>query len=71
MVEVVYLTSETKTPMTITARKLASRSEKMQKIVRQIQAGDFPLEEDARVCPRCPSFFVCGIVPSGPLRRKS
>lgn len=71
VVEVVYLTSETKTPMTITARKVATRSEKMQKIVRQIQAGDFPLEEDARVCPRCPSFFVCGSLPSGPLRRKS
>lgn len=71
VVEVVYLTSETKTPMTITARKVATRSEKMQKIVRQIQAGDFPLQEDARVCPRCPSFFVCGSLPSGSLRKKS
>lgn len=70
-VEVVYLTSETKAPMTITARKVAARSEKMQKIIAQIQAGDFPLEEDARVCPRCPSFFVCGSLPAGGLSIKS
>ena len=70
-VEVVYLTSETRSPMVITPRKIATRRQKVQEIVRQIQAGDFPQEEDARVCPRCPSFFICGNIPAGSLSKKS
>lgn len=71
LVEVVYLTSELKAAMTLTERKLTTRTQKAQEIVRQIQGGEFPLDEDPRTCPRCPSFFVCGSVPAGSLRIKS
>lgn len=71
VVEVIYLTSEAKIPMTLTSRKASSRRDKAQEIVRKIQGGDFPVQEDARVCPRCPSFFICGSIPPGTLRKKS
>jgi len=71
LVEVVYLTSELKAAMSLTERKLTTRTQKAQEIVRQIQGGEFPLDEDPRSCPRCPSFFVCGSVPAGSLSIKN
>jgi DNA helicase-2/ATP-dependent DNA helicase PcrA len=64
-VEVTYLTSETTLPMEITGRKLKTRSEKAQVIISRVRAGDFPMKEEARTCPRCPSFFICGELPAG------
>ncbi|RFP10381.1 ImmA/IrrE family metallo-endopeptidase [Duganella sp. BJB488] len=69
-VEVTYLTSETTEPMSITERKLKARSEKVQEIVRRIRSGDFPVKEESRTCPRCPSFFVCGDLPAGAITIK-
>ena len=69
-VEVTYLTSETTQPMEITERKLKTRSEKVQEIVRRVHTGDFPMKEEARTCPRCPSFFICGDLPVGAITIK-
>ena len=69
-VEVTYLTSETTQPMEITERKLKTRSEKVQDFVRRVRAGDFPVKEEARTCPRCPSFFICGDLPAGAITIK-
>ena len=69
-VEVTYLTSETTQPMEITERKLKTRSEKVQDLVRRVRAGDFPVKEEARTCPRCPSFFICGDLPAGAITIK-
>lgn len=69
-IEVTYLTSETTLPMEITARKLKTRSEKVQAFVCRVRAGDFPLKEEARMCPRCPSFFICGELPAGSITIK-
>lgn len=69
-VEVIYLTSETKEPMVITDRKLKTRREKTQEIVRLIRSGDFPVKQEARTCPRCPSFFICGDLPTGAISIK-
>lgn len=62
-VEVTYLTDETIQPMEITPRKLESRREKLQSFLHAIQAGQFPAKPEARTCPRCPSFFLCGDLP--------
>jgi len=64
-VEVTYLTSETTQPMEISSRKLESRREKLQTFLQAIQAGQFPAKPEARSCPRCPSFFLCGDLPGG------
>ena len=69
-VQVTYLTSETTQPMEITERKLKTRSEKVHDFVRRIRAGDFPVREEARTCPRCPSFFICGDLPIGAITVK-
>nr|MBP6761549.1 ATP-dependent helicase [Thauera sp.] len=64
-VEVTYLTSETIQPMEITSRKLESRREKLQTFLQAMQAGQFPSKPEARSCPRCPHFFLCGELPGG------
>ena len=69
-VEVTYLTSETTQPMEISERKLKTRSEKVQEFVRRVRGGDFPMKEEARTCPRCPSFFICGDLPVGAITIK-
>lgn len=66
-VEVTYLTSETTEPMTLTARKLETRRNKLQDIVRGARLGEFEAKAEARSCPRCPHFFVCGELPAGAL----
>ena len=69
-VEVTYLTSETTEPMSISAKKLETRRQKVQDIVRSVRSGDFPPKIEARTCPRCPSFFICGDLPDGPVTLK-
>lgn len=69
-IEVTYLTSETTQPMEITERKLKARREKVQEFIRRVRAGDFPVKEEARTCPRCPSFFICGELPAGAITIK-
>lgn len=64
-VEVTYLTSETIQPVEIWSRKLESRREKLQSLLQAMQAGQFPAKPEARSCPRCPSFFLCGDLPGG------
>lgn len=64
-VEVTYLTSETIQPVEISPRKLESRREKLQTFLQAMQAGQFPAKPEARSCPRCPSFFLCGDLPGG------
>lgn len=64
-VEVTYLTSETTDQLSITPRKLEARRQKISDIVQNVHAGEFPPREEARSCPRCPNFFICGELPSG------
>lgn len=64
-VEVTFLTSETTVPMSISAKKLETRRQKVQGIMQSVRAGQFPPKAEARACPRCPSFFICGDLPDG------
>ncbi len=64
-VEVTYLASETIQPLEISSRKLEARREKLQAFLQAMQAGRFPAKPEARSCPRCPSFFLCGDLPGG------
>lgn len=69
-VEVTYLTSETTEPMSISAKKLETRRQKVQEIVRSVRSGYFPPKIEPRTCPRCPSFFICGDLPDGAVTLK-
>jgi hypothetical protein len=69
-VEVTYLTSETTQAMEISERKHKTRSEKVQDFVTRVRAGDFPVKEEARTCPRCPNVFICGDLPAGAITIK-
>jgi len=64
-VEVTYLTSETIQPMEISSRKLESRRKKLQSFLQEMRAGQFPAKPEARSCPSCPSFYLCGDLPGG------
>lgn len=69
-VEVTYLTSETTQSVNISEQKLKARREKLDAFVKSVHAGNFPLKEEARTCPRCPSFFICGELPTGAIAIK-
>lgn len=64
-IEVTYLTSETTDEMSITDRKLASRKENSARMLGEISSGAFGPKPESRVCPSCPSFFICGDLPAG------
>jgi superfamily I DNA/RNA helicase len=68
-VQLVHLSDEAVTPVDMTDRVLNNRKESISRMVAAVKAGVFPLKESI-TCPRCPAFFVCGSLPSGPLRKK-
>lgn len=65
--EVVHLSSDTVTALTLTPLVLGRRRTALQAAMNGIRTGDFPADPKQRVCPRCPAFFVCGPVPAGTL----
>jgi superfamily I DNA/RNA helicase/Zn-dependent peptidase ImmA (M78 family) len=67
--EVVHLSSDKLTPLTLSSLVLGRRRTALQGAMDGIRAGDFPADPKQRVCPRCPAFFVCGPVPAGPLQK--
>lgn len=67
--EVVYLTSATEATISLTPRKFAARYEKLRTMLQRIHKGEFPAQEDTRVCPSCPHFFICGTLPTGAIRK--
>ncbi|MEZ6140771.1 MAG: PD-(D/E)XK nuclease family protein [Zavarzinella sp.] len=68
-VELVHLSDAEVTPIQMSATVLRNRQATVTTISENIRAGHFPLEEGT-ACPRCPAFFVCGRLPSGPLVKK-
>lgn len=68
-VQLVHLSDETVTPVSMTTRVLKNRRASIELMLSQVMSGLYPLDEDI-TCPRCPAFFVCGSVPPGPLLKK-
>jgi len=66
-VEAFHLTDGESSPIELTERKLGNRREKVEAMVRAINNGEFPSVTDQFSCPRCPHFFYCPSVPTGPL----
>lgn len=64
--ELSFLSDGETTPVEFTSKKLANRRATIGEVMGEIRAGRFPTERSA-TCARCPSFFICGVLPAGPL----
>jgi hypothetical protein len=69
VVELVHLSDGQVHPLTLTDRETEGRTEKLERFLRDIRAGQFPAEISSRTCPNCPAFFICGPTPDGSLRK--
>ena len=69
IVELVYLSDQTVRPLTLTAKKLQNRHDKLIGFLQDIRSGRFPADAAGRRCPGCPAFFVCGPTPPGILSK--
>ena len=67
-VEAIHLTDDIVETVTITPQKISNRQATSDSMLQKIAAGKFPVQVDGVTCPRCPHFFVCPAVPSGPLK---
>ncbi len=63
-VEAIHLTSETHEIVSVTDKKKENRLDRCQHAISSISHGDFPALPSQRNCPTCPSFFLCGSMPS-------
>jgi len=70
VIELVHLSDETATPVSLTAKKLENRREKLAEFLADIRQGRFPAYPSAYACPGCPAFFICGPTPVGALPKK-
>lgn len=64
-VELVYLADGQATPLTLSARELGNREQKLTKMLGEIRAGRFGASKSEFTCPGCPAFFICGATPAG------
>ncbi len=70
VIELVHLSDETTTPVSLTQKKLDNRREKIAEFFAAIRQGRFPAIPSAYSCPGCPAFFICGSTPDGALPKK-
>ncbi|MCC6695148.1 MAG: PD-(D/E)XK nuclease family protein, partial [Candidatus Hydrogenedentes bacterium] len=70
IVELIYLSDEKAAVVSMTAKKLEYRREKLNQFLKEIRLGQFPANPSSRTCPNCPAFFICGTTPDGKLQRK-
>ncbi|MEM7356887.1 MAG: PD-(D/E)XK nuclease family protein, partial [Acidobacteriota bacterium] len=66
--DVLHLTDRKKTPINLSLEKIESRLVKSDSYLEAMAQGQYPAQPDPFTCPRCPYFFVCPTVPTGPLR---
>lgn len=65
IVEALHLTDDVSEPVTMGAKALSNNREKTKRLLSGIRDGDFPVNRQAAVCPRCPHFFACAAAPAG------
>jgi superfamily I DNA/RNA helicase len=70
VIELVHLSDEKATTVSLTPKKLENRREKLAQFLTAIRQGQFPANPSAYACPGCPAFFICGPTPSGSLPKK-
>lgn len=66
-VEVLSLTDGEAVAIELSGTKLDNKRKKIMKMVADIGNGRFPASTDQFTCPRCPHFFHCPSVPTGPV----
>ncbi|EQA9595946.1 UvrD-helicase domain-containing protein [Klebsiella pneumoniae] len=70
IVELVHLSDKAVLPIELSTKKLENRQKNLQIALDSIGRGVFPAESSSRVCPSCPAFFICGLIPTGVLQKK-
>lgn len=68
-VEFVHLGDQTVSAVSMKGKTLENRRGTATDMIIEIGAGRFPRDESPRTCPRCPAFFICGPVPTGPFEK--
>ena len=63
-VEALFLTTDETRSVQMKTSVIDKRLKKYDKAISGIRAGRFPAEPDDRMCPRCPQYFICPVVPS-------
>lgn len=63
-VEVLFLTTGEKRPVSMSSKKIENRLAKYDQAIAGINAGRFPTKPDDRICPRCPQYFICPVIPA-------
>jgi superfamily I DNA/RNA helicase len=67
--EFVFLSGRSRDVIAISKRSLENRLKKIEKAALEITDGRFHASPGVH-CPRCPYFFVCGPLPTGPISKK-
>lgn len=65
VVEALHLTDDVSEPVAMGAQALSNNREKTKRLLMGMRAGDFPVNRQVAVCPRCPHFFACSATPEG------
>jgi hypothetical protein len=68
LVELVYLSDSARVPVALKPLMLKNRRKSIEELTLEVRSGSFPMNETA-TCPRCPSYFICGPLPVGPLKK--
>ena len=63
-VEALFLTTDETKPVPMTDRVINNRLEKYDQAIAGICGGHFPPKTNDRICPRCPQYFICPVVPT-------
>lgn len=72
IVEAVHLTDDLVEPVdSLSEKVIGNRLSEANRLLAQMNAGDYHADSDAVRCARCPHFFVCEATPSGPLTLES
>jgi superfamily I DNA/RNA helicase len=69
-VEFLYLSDQTVQNVTLSTKELQNRRNKLAGFLSDIRLGRFPTNPSTRTCSGCPSFFICGLTPAGPLLKE-
>ena len=62
-VEALFLTTDEAVPIVMTDKKIDNRLARYDAAIEGIGKGRFPAKVDDWMCPRCPQYFICPVVP--------
>lgn len=67
--QIVHLSDGKVSDVSLSAQRLHNKKVMLEATGEAIRAGKYPAKPSV-TCPRCPAYFVCGVLPIGSLRKK-